>query len=147
MDVLSNFAEILNDLLIEHNLKAKELSIKLGMANATITRYKNKDRVPTIENLVKIANYFNCSTDYLLGLEDEIHSQDFATCPPFKEQFAFLLSYFNRSAYSVYNNTDISQTRFYEWKNGVCAPSVDSVVKLAKIFNCSVDFVIGRSKA
>lgn len=27
--------------------------------------------LPSIENLVKIANYFNCSTDYLLGLTDK----------------------------------------------------------------------------
>lgn len=27
--------------------------------------------LPSVENLVKIANYFNCSTDYLLGLTDK----------------------------------------------------------------------------
>ena len=147
MDILLNFAEILNDLLVEHNLNAKELAKKLGMADATITRYKNKDRIPTIEYLVRIADYFKCSTDYLLGLEDEMYPRTFLPCPPFQERIDFLLNYFNRSLYSIYNNTDISSTRLYEWKNGVTAPSVENVVKLAKFFNCSVDFVIGRAKA
>lgn len=146
MSFINDFAEILNDLLIEHNLGAKELSINLGMANATITRYKNKDRVPTIECLVKIADYFKCTTDYLLGLEDETFPQTFLPCPPFKERLAFLLNYFKRSAYSIYNNTDISQARFYVWLNGTGTPNLDNLVKLAKIFNCSVDFVIGRAK-
>ena len=102
MDCLSNFAENLNDLLIEYNLKAKNLADILGVGNATINRYLNKERVPSLEYLVKIADYFNCSTDYLLGLEDEIRTNDFTPCPPFAERLDFLLNYFKRSASSIY---------------------------------------------
>ncbi|MDE5654838.1 MAG: helix-turn-helix domain-containing protein [Clostridia bacterium] len=146
MDILSNIAENLKDLLIEHNLNAKTLSNNLGFANANITRYINKDRVPTVENLVKIADYFKCSTDYLLGLEDEIYPQTFLPCPPFSERLAFLLKYFKSSAYNLYHNNGITQSKYYSWKNGVTSPSLENVIKLAKIFDCSVDFVIGRSK-
>ena len=146
MDILTNFAENINDMLIERDINAKNLADALGMGNATITRYLNKERMPSIEYLVKIANYFNCSTDYLLGLEDEIRNTDFMQCPPFAERLAFLLNYYKRSSYSIYHNTDISQARYYSWKNRVGVPSVDNIVKLAKLFDCSVDFVIGRSK-
>ena len=146
MDILTNFAENINDMLIERGINAKNLADALGMGNATITRYLNKERMPSIEYLVKIANYFNCSTDYLLGLEDEIRNTDFMPCPPFAERLAYLLNYYKRSSYSIYHNTDISQARYYGWKNGVGVPSVDNIVKLAKLFDCSVDFVIGRSK-
>ncbi len=146
MDILTNFAENLNDMLIERGINSKNLADALGMGNATITRYLNKERMPSIEYLVKIANYFNCSTDYLLGLEDEIRNTDFMPCPPFAERLAYLLNYYKRSSYSIYHNTDISQARYYGWKNGVGVPSVDNIVKLAKLFDCSVDFVIGRSK-
>ncbi|MDE6275933.1 MAG: helix-turn-helix domain-containing protein [Clostridia bacterium] len=147
MDILSNFAENLNDLLLEHNLDAKKLSLTLGMGKASITRYINKDRVPTIEYLVKIADYFKCSTDYLLGLEDEIYSQTFLLCPPFAERLTFLLKYFKYSAYKLYHNNGISKSAYYKWKNGVSLPSLENVIKLAQIFGCSVDFVIGRSNA
>ncbi len=147
MDNLTNFAENLNDMLIERGINSKNLADALGMGNATISRYLNKERSPSIECLVKIADFFNCSTDYLLGLEDEIKNTDFMPCPPFAERLTFLLNYFKRSASSVYKNENISKARFYVWKNGVGMPNIDNIVKLAQIFDCSVDFVIGRSNS
>lgn len=147
MEIISNFTEILNDLLIEHNLNARTLSIALGVSNPTISRYLKGKRVPTIEYLVKLADYFNCSTDYLLGLEETTKIKNFSPCPPFSERLEYLLKYFKCSSYYVYHNTGISQTRFYKWKNGVDKPTVDNVIKIANLFGCSVDFTIGRSNA
>ncbi|MDE6474550.1 MAG: helix-turn-helix domain-containing protein [Clostridia bacterium] len=146
MDIELKFSETLNDLLIEHNLNARTLAKVLGMENSTITRYLNGERLPTIDSLVRIADYFKCSTDYLLCMEDESYQRDFSPCPPFAERLAFLLNYYKCSSYRVYHTTGISQGRFYDWKNGISVPTVDNVVKLAKHFNCSVDFIIGRSK-
>ena len=42
---------------------AKETGISQGLMN----EYKNGKRTPTTENLIKIADYFNCSIDFLLG--------------------------------------------------------------------------------
>ena len=147
MDILTNFAENLNDMLIERGITAKSLAVSLGMGEATITRYINNNRVPTVKYLVKIADYFNCSTDYLLGLEDEIYPKTFLPCPPFADRLAYLLKYFNRSAYYLYHDRDITQSKYYNWKNGVSSPSLENVIKLAQIFDCSVDFVIGRSNS
>ena len=42
---------------------AKDTGISQGLMN----EYKNGIKRPTIDNLVKIADYLNVSTDYLLG--------------------------------------------------------------------------------
>ncbi len=44
-----------------------ELEIKLGLGNGTISRW-NKSK-PNTDKLIIIADYFNVSTDYLLGRE------------------------------------------------------------------------------
>ena len=147
MNILATFTETLNDLMLENNIKAIDLAKAIGLGTSALSRFTRGQRLPNLDSLVKLANYFKCSTDYLLGLEDDNYTQDFLPCPPFNERLAFLLNYFHRSSYSVYSNTDISQARFYDWKNGVSIPKVDNVVKLAQIFDCSVDFIIGRSKA
>ncbi|MCI8421412.1 MAG: helix-turn-helix transcriptional regulator, partial [Clostridia bacterium] len=49
MDNLTNFAENLNDMLIERGINSKNLADALGMGNATISRYLNKERSPSIE--------------------------------------------------------------------------------------------------
>ena len=47
-----------------------KLSIELNMSQNTISRYETGDREPGINELIKIADYFNVSVDYLLGRTD-----------------------------------------------------------------------------
>ena len=69
MDILSNFAENLNDLLIENSLNIKTFSIKLNLNLSECYKYLRKEYLPRLANIIKIADYFECSIDYLLGLE------------------------------------------------------------------------------
>ncbi|EAF6697341.1 XRE family transcriptional regulator [Listeria monocytogenes] len=46
-------------------ISLKELALKLGMGENSIYRWKEK--TPTTENLLKVADYFNVSLDFLLG--------------------------------------------------------------------------------
>lgn len=43
------------------------------MSQNTISRYETGDREPGIIELIKIADYFNISVDYLLGRTDNPH--------------------------------------------------------------------------
>ncbi len=57
----------LEQLLKKKGISAKALSNELGFSNNLITNYINGHSTPNIETVLKIANYFNVSTDYLLG--------------------------------------------------------------------------------
>ncbi len=46
------------------------LGIEIGVQQETISAYENGKAMPTADTLLKLANYFNCSTDYLLDLTD-----------------------------------------------------------------------------
>lgn len=146
MNIMSNFAEILGELLLERNLNAKQFAHDIDAQNSSVSFYLRAMSIPTVKWLVKIADYFNCSTDYLLGLDEEKKVGDFCVCPPFNEQLNFLKQHFNCSNSYFYTNSGIPKTRYYDWQNGKRVPTVESVVKLAKHFDCSVDFIIGRSK-
>ncbi len=47
------------------------LAMDLNMNQNTISRYETGDREPGINELIKIADYFNVSIDYLLGRTDK----------------------------------------------------------------------------
>ena len=64
------FAERLKELRTEEKLSTTELGKRLGVRGPTISRWENEERIPNIENLKTIAEYFKVSTDYLCGLED-----------------------------------------------------------------------------
>ncbi len=60
----------------EINLSQKELADKLELNKSQITSYELGDRTPPIDNLIKIANFFNVSLDFLVGLNDEEISKE-----------------------------------------------------------------------
>lgn len=53
------------------NISQLKLSMDLELSQELISQYELGKSLPTIANLVKLANYFNCSTDYLLGLTND----------------------------------------------------------------------------
>lgn len=60
----------LKQLRKEKHISQIRLSIEIGVAQETISAYERGKALPTLENLKKIATYFNTSSDYLLGLTD-----------------------------------------------------------------------------
>ena len=58
----------IKDLADERNVKFAEIERDIGISNGQIRRWDKAS--PKTENLEKIANYFQVSTDYLLGKTD-----------------------------------------------------------------------------
>ena len=61
----------LENLIEERDLTQKQLSMDLHIASSTLNGYVNNNREPDFATLVRFAQYFNVSTDYLLGLSNE----------------------------------------------------------------------------
>ena len=58
--------EKIQSLIEENNEKAAPLMKKLGLASSSFSDWKRDKASPSTEAIVKIAKYFNVSTDYLL---------------------------------------------------------------------------------
>lgn len=141
---MSEFVERLGGLMLEGNLNRKTLAQKLNINAACLTHYLQDRHVPTIEHLIKIADFFQRSTDFLLGREEENLSLTFQPAPPFSERLAFFKAYFHCSSYEIYTKTEISKSSYYDWKSGKRQPTVENVIKLADYFGRRVDFILGR---
>ena len=53
----------------ERGITVAELERELGFSNSTIRKWGNNTS-PSIDKVIKVANYFNVSVDYLLGMSD-----------------------------------------------------------------------------
>lgn len=62
--------EKLKELRKNQKLTQKEVADKIGIARTTYVRYEKGEIHPPSEMTVKIANLFNCTTDYLLGISE-----------------------------------------------------------------------------
>ena len=61
----------LKELRKKRNISQLKLAIDLNMNQNTISRYENMEREADYETLIKFADYFNVSLDYLLGRVDD----------------------------------------------------------------------------
>ena len=64
------FWEIFSRLCADQNIKPNPLAKKLGIPSASVTNWKN-GRTPHQTTLIKIADYFGVTVDYLLGKEEK----------------------------------------------------------------------------
>ncbi|SER19810.1 helix-turn-helix domain-containing protein, partial [Neolewinella agarilytica] len=55
----------------EHNLSQSELAKKIGIHANVVGRYERGEAKPSIEQVLKIADVFDVSMDYLTGKVDE----------------------------------------------------------------------------
>lgn len=66
----SLFIQRLIHLCKEKKLKPQQLRYHINVQSATITKWTKGELLPNPSVLIKLSQYFNCSTDYLLGLSD-----------------------------------------------------------------------------
>jgi transcriptional regulator with XRE-family HTH domain len=64
------FGQNLRELRKRYNLTIEELALNLDSNYSTVAMWENKNRHPDYDMLVKIADYFNVTTDMLLGRVD-----------------------------------------------------------------------------
>lgn len=65
------FCERLKELRAEKNLSQKELSKAIGVSDGTICFWENGTNEPKLTYIKKLANFFEVSSDYLIGIENE----------------------------------------------------------------------------
>ena len=68
---MSKFPIRLKELREQKKLLSKEFAKIMNVEPATISNWENGNRFPKDDVLIKIADYFDCSIDYLLGRTDD----------------------------------------------------------------------------
>lgn len=64
------FCERLRKLRLENNLSLSQLAGQISSTKQAISNWENGYRAPSLEATIEIANYFEVSLDYLVGLSD-----------------------------------------------------------------------------
>lgn len=64
---MTEFGEILTELRQDRKMTQKDLAQAMFVTVGTISNYENGVHYPDVEKLISLADYFNVTTDYLLG--------------------------------------------------------------------------------
>ncbi len=68
---MSIFATRLKELRNERQLSMKQLAKMINVTDGAISNWENDVNEPKISYLIRLAEFFHVSADYLLGLKNE----------------------------------------------------------------------------
>lgn len=96
------FAERIKELREQNKLSLATLSQKLGVSDAAICKWENNLAEPKASYIRAIADFFEVSTDYLLGVENEIGLKKYSA--PTKKQETAELTPDEQHLLDIYRN-------------------------------------------
>ena len=139
------FQERLQEFLIENDLSRLKLSKQIKVHHETINAYFNDNIYPTISVAIRIADYFGCSIDYLMGLTEEYKNNEKNELT-FPQTLKKLLKDNGLSPEKLMKFLNMSDANYYRWQRGKTKPTMSSLIAIAKYFDVSIDYLIDQYK-
>ena len=140
------FSDTLKDLMSEKQITIKYLSEQTKIKLSRLYDYINEKRMPSLENAIKIAEFFHCSLDYLFGFTKEYKACEFITVSSINERIRTVIDNCGKSRYAVCKQMNIDQSQMFKWYNGKQTPALSSLINFADYLGFSLDYLAGREK-
>ncbi len=143
---MEHFRENLEELISENKLSLRQLEKESGVSAMQYSRYL-RNSIPTIEVTMKIAKYFNCSIDFLFGLDNAPNRNKYKTydydITQFVPRYLSILKENKISHYKFSMTQPFNESILRHWQAGR-VPRLDIVYLIANYFGSSMDYLIGR---
>ncbi len=67
---MSKFAERVKELRVEKGLSQAELAKAIGVTQSIVARWEADLRIPKMDSIIALTEFFKISSDYLIGIVD-----------------------------------------------------------------------------
>lgn len=129
----------------------QEVCNALNIEQSTLANYENGKRIPKIDILIKLANYYNVTTDYLLGIEKSggnnySNFQLFDESFDFKERVRSIMLEQGMSEDTFMQLTGFDKVEKDSYLYGNRKPSIEDLIKIAGALRVSTDYLLDMSQ-
>ncbi len=126
-----------------NDMKSEALAKELGTAGSTVRTWLNATNEISLENAIKVADFFHCSLDFLAGRTETDQTIIPRPLPPFYANLRSVMKQTGKTRYRITKETAIKDAYFTNWQNGQM-PMLSSVCELADYMKITLDYLIGR---
>ena len=144
MPILTTFQKRINELVSETDLKNADLAKAGNFDYRALSNALVYGITPTTSTLIKMADYFNVSMEYLLGRtekNDYIESSN----ESFQFRFEKLCEEKGVTHYKVSQDCFFDKSNISRWLSKGYLPTLEILDMITKYFNVSIDYILGRS--
>lgn len=144
MDILSKFPERLKELMEERGLRSEGLAREAHIAGSSVRSWLRGESVPSFPNAIRLADYFHCSLDYLVGAREMADEVSPRPLPPFYPRLRALMQEAGVTRFRMTKETPIQDAFFTNWSKGQ-QPLLITLCTLAEYLHLSLDYLVGRT--
>lgn len=136
------FGDRLTKLRTERNISMKQCANELGIPYTTYVSYEKNEREPKAEQLMKLADYFDVSLDFLLG-RNKSHNIRYNLASNLSKLLTENKSFITKKQLSQL--LGVTPSAITNWTKGSNSPDIELLVKICDIFKIDINELIGIS--
>ena len=145
MSLSKKFQQRFRELITDYDYKRSDIVRLIPINQCTLSNALSYGIVPSTKTLIRVADFFNVSINFLLGKTEEndfIKAEKTAT---FISRFESLCLEKKVSHNKVANDCSFDKSNISRWFSKEYTPELEIVELLCDYFNVSPDYLLGRS--
>ncbi len=146
--IVMSITERLKEIRTYHDLSQKYIGSILNITQSTYVSYETNRRIIPLKHLNTLANFYNVSTDYLLGLTNK--SKNTEAIKLDAKKIGNRLKDFRESANltirELAKNLNIDNSLITKYEKGLTLISTHVCYDIARKYNISVDWLLNKTE-
>lgn len=134
----------IKELREERNIEQKVLAYDMKVSQPTVSDWENERKLPSMENIIKLADYFHVSVDYLIGRS----TSRVAEYPTSVEWNGWRLREYRNQRHETPRETalaaKLSLDEYLRLEQNMNDPTITALCLLSDHFCLSTDLLLGR---
>lgn len=147
--VNNSFSLKLKELRQKNNLTQDQLADELNTryhlneSKATISQFEHNKRIPDLDRLINIADYFKVSLDYLCYDTNKTNKvENVSNISVFSSNLKKLREKYHLTQYGLAEKLQVSNGAISKWENCQREPDLSTLKKIKEYFNISYDSLL-----
>jgi len=145
MEHSEKFKQRFLELISDFDCKKSEIPKLLNIDYNVYIKITEFGIIPKPVVLIRIADYFNISIEYLLCRTNNPYFEKAETTASFLERYQALKAEKNLTDYVIAQKLHITTSYTTNWKNKKYIPSIINLIELSELFKVSIDYLLGRT--
>ncbi len=139
------FQQRINDLIQDKDCNKYQFASSIGISKEVINRACLYGIIPSLQSLIKIADYLDVSLLYLLAKNNENDFIRTVQETSFHERLQQLAKEKDQKYSEIAHAMIFPESYFHDWFRTKTLPSLDYLLSIAEFFNVSPDYLLGRT--
>ncbi len=145
MSISLSFQKRFIYIIEDTDYKRSELVKLIPISQSTLSNALSYGIIPSTKTLIKIADFFNISINYLLGKTEQEEFEKASTKASFHHRFESLCSEKQVTHYKVAIDCLFDKSSISKWFSKNFIPELEIIELLCDYFNVSPDYLLGRT--